>query len=392
MADGGAVWDEVLGGATRKAAKLRRARKSAVGGSAAPHLSRRRVQIIESLADQFVEARKAQTVAKDAASHPMAPYLVKAYALLNCLENCALANEDPDLKQLARDTLATVLPLLDPNPMVSIYLLLQPYRPFTEGPSTLIDERLIRYWDGRDAVPGADGKVDAAAGYIGYLDRASRLGADYAAVEHAVNDVRDAVEAEPPKHAIAKITDTYDMLQKLNMIGGVRGIFPQETYDVIKAEENAGMLLWMDSFRLTVGAKFDSICRAVFTRAVWTEFRTLVDSIYYDWSGTDYRRELTFMCPARTAAGVGTKFDLLEVYKFMNTSDFLCTPKPVSAVGAPSGSLDPRDDALYNRDGWTLARLCKISPDTCAKYTESLRAVNLAEQHRQDAAKARLAM
>ena len=382
------MWDEVLGGGSAARRRKQQQKKEKKGG-AAPHLSRRRVQIMESLAEQFVQARKEQAVSRDAAAHPMAPYLVKAYALLSCLENCARANEDPDLQQLAADTLATVLPLLDPNPMVSLYLLLQPYRPYTEGPDTLIDERLVKYWDGRDAVPDAGGRVDAAAGYLAFLDRASRFGADYAAIEHAVNDVRDAVEADLPKNSIAKITDVYDTLQKMNAIGGVRGVFPAETAAMLKADENKGMLLWMDSFRLEVGAKFDNICRSVFTKSVWADFRNLVDSIYYDWSGTKYRRELTFMCPARIAAGVGTKFDLLEVYKFMNTSDFLFTPKPVGAVGAPTGSLDPRDDALYNRDGWTLARLCKISPDTCAKYAETMRTVNLAEKHRQDALRAR---
>ncbi|NBR88166.1 MAG: hypothetical protein EBT61_22230, partial [Verrucomicrobia bacterium] len=148
------------GGAAKKRAAARK--KKATGGGARPQLSRRRVQIFETLADQFAQARRAAVLQKDPAADPIAPYLVKAYALLSCLENCAAANDDPDMRQAAGDTLRVVLPLLDPNPMVSLYLLLQPYRPVTDGPGTLICERLVMYWDGRDAVPDASGRVDAA--------------------------------------------------------------------------------------------------------------------------------------------------------------------------------------------------------------------------------------
>ena len=388
MADFGTHGEMTWGGAAKKRAAARK-KKATGGGAARPHLSRRRIQIFETLADQFAQARRAAVMQKDPAADPIAPYLVKAYALLSCLENCAAANDDPDLRQAASDTLRVVLPLLDPNPMVSLYIMLQPYRPVTDGPGTLICERLVSYWDGRDAVPDANGRVDAAAGYLSFLDRPARFGADHALVEHAVNDLRDTVEAALPKDSIATITAAYDNLQKMNAIGGVRNVFPAETAEVLRADENKGMLLWMDSFRLTVGASFDALCRCVFTQSAWQDFRRLVDSIYYDWSGTDYRRELTFMCPARISADVGTKFDLLEVYKWMNSSAFMSTPIPVAAFGGPSGSLDPRDDALYNRNGWVLERICKVSPDTCMKYAETLKAVSLAEQHRRDAAKAR---
>jgi len=251
----------------------------------------------------------------------------------------------------------------------------------------LISESLIEHWRGSPNIDKADTVVQE---YLSYFVRHPAC-ADSAVVEEAIDRVRQEIEQAPPAQAQSIILESYSVLQRENKIGGVSGVFPVPAFEVLSMPMYAGLLAWQDSFRMTIGASIDRIFHApIFDGAIEADFRALIASIAMNWSGTNYAQELTFL-NANASRIVGSKFDRLEQYKFVNSSDFLYRANEADQVGKPSGSLNPSDEELYNRNGWTLAWLCKIRPEVC-QNSPAFRDFMMAERHRAERMAARRVM
>jgi hypothetical protein len=328
------TWQQLTVGG---AAKGRRGRKKTGGSVFQYGTSEQRVRIAYQVAQNF----KRDFAQPDKPKH----YLRYMTSLLVCLKECG----DSQLAEEAKETLKKILPLLDLDPFISFYLILQPYRGIEMNP--LVSEDLISAWVAGHLtknIPEDDTAVKAL--YLGFFDsdlkdiyKAARI--DQGQVEEAIDRLRVDIDKKPPREARGEIDAAYDKLQATGKIGDVQAI-PVMTCKCLADCQ----LAWQDTFRITIGARFDTARR----RPNHEEFQKLLEFIYCSMPGNDFEGELTFLSESTMKYNVGSRFDLLMLYKFMNSSDFLYRANASTEAGAPSGTLDPSSDEIYNRNGYVM--------------------------------------
>lgn len=350
MAEEG-TWQQLTTGG---AAKGRRGRKK-TGGAGLFHYgtSEQRVRIAYLVAQNF----KRDYAQPDKPRH----YLRYMTSLLVCLKECG----DGQLTEEAKETLKKILPLLDLNPFISFYLILQPYRGLELNP--LVSEDLITAWVAGHLtknIPEDDAAVKAI--YLGFFDndlntiyKEARI--DQSRVEEEIDRLRVAIDKKPPREARGEIDAAYNKLQTSGKIGDVQAI-PAMTCKCLADCQ----LAWQDTFRITIGARFDAARR----RPNHEEFQKLLEFIYCSMPGNDFDCELTFLSDSAMKYNVGSRFDLLMLYKFMNSSDFLYRANASTQAGAPSGTLDPSSDEIYNRNGYVMRWMGNLS--TTASSAQAL--------------------
>jgi hypothetical protein len=332
MAEDEGDWSAMVGGAKGKA--RRRAAKK--GGSALYGASEQRIRVTYQAAQEF----KRDYSQTDKPKH----YLRYITSLLLCLKNCA----DADLADDAKDTLKKILPLLDLNPFISFYLVLQPYRGLELGP--LVSEELITCWMGTKCRNVPSDEKELVAAYLKFFDddlmavyKSANI--DQSRVEEAVDRLRVEIDSKAPRDARGHIEAAYDKLQQTGMIGGMKAL-PEATLKCLTECQ----LAWLDTFRMMIGARFDTARRQKGPE----EFQKMLEYIYCSMTGNDFERELTFLSEGVMKYNIGSRFDLLSLYKFMNSSDFLYRANASSQAGTASGTLDPSSDEIYNRNGYVM--------------------------------------
>ncbi len=284
------------------------------------------------------------------------PYLAKAVSLLNCLKA-----HRPDLY-------TAVLPLADPSPPVTFYLLVEPYK--TAGADFVLpDDALF----GPAGWNGAEVFGDAAAEYAAHLTAAPSADAaqgafvyrDRAAVVAAADAVRQQVTG-PKGGALNKLTtpkkvrDAYATLVGQNAIGGLQPVLPAATLALVPGCKK----LWQDEVRHVIHAHFEAL-RAAPGDAGVAEFAQLLDLLRTTWPGNDYAAEaqLTSLDRFKTLAVPNETFAALV--RFVNSSDFLYVPPTGAATPAPPSG--PYDLRVYDRGGAALAALRRsagtVNPD-----------------------------
>lgn len=281
-------------------------------------------------------------------------YLRYTTSLLKCLKECA----DGDLRDEAAATLKKVLPLLDLNPFISFYLLLQPYRNRESG--VLISEDLIKAWV-KGHITANLGAADALAMYLQFFDNDltkvyQEAGIDQSAVEEAIDRRRTEIDKQHPHEACNLILADYSKLEKTGMVGGVRAL-PDATLKCLAP----GQLAWQDTFRITIGIRFDA---ARCQKGV-EEFQKLIEYIYCSMPGYDYVREYTFLSDVAMKY-IKSRIELLTLYKFMNSSDFLYRANASTEAGIIGGSLDPTSEEVFNRNARAKRMLDKLSESPSA--------------------------
>ena len=327
-----------LGGA-KKAGRRRRAVKGGQDGLRGT--SELRVRI----AYTAIQAFKADYDKPERAYH----YLKYTTSLLKCLKD-ECAKDDSK-------TFEAVLPLVDLCPMVSFYLLLQPYRQLESG--CLISEELIQAWAPRLTKDVAEmTNAQAVAAYLSFFDvdlKAVYLkcGIDQAAVEVAIDSQRQMVTK--PLEARSKIIEMYKKFQTTGKIGEQQAL-PKATIELIGQCHDESFLMWADTFRATISTLFETARR---TRGV-EAFQKMIEYLYCSMPCQKCCDELTFLSDS-VASCVAPRDFLLGLYKFMNSSDFEYRANTTDQVGDAAGSRDPKDDEIFNRN------------ERCMKWLKSIK-------------------
>ena len=283
------------------------------------------------------------------------PYLGKVVSLLNFLRA-----RNPDM-------LLKVMPVLDFDPTVCFYLLLEPYK--TRG-EYLIDEEVIfgpGGWNGADiysedaaveyraffaAIPAqqgmtaTDGQTGAPA--IPFVFR------DHAAVAAQVDITRQQVNAKTPRDMAKVVQDAYVTLATANTIQGMGPILPDSTHRALPGSKK----LWQDEVRFIVYEALQTMRSGPYDTAV---FAGIVRDLRFRWPGNDYGAELCLTNPADIQTSVGPRQELIMLTKFVNSTDFFYMPAAPSAVGGAWGSMDPTDWAVYNRSASAAANLGRVA-------------------------------
>jgi hypothetical protein len=265
------------------------------------------------------------------------PYLAKSVSLLNFL------------KVTHPDVFTAVLPMVDYSPLVTFYLLLEPYK--TQGTYIIPDVILF----GPSGWCGASAYTDALAEYKAFFGASAgqATGQKMPYVFSAPDAVSSRIDAERQKQGGGrpnpqKVQAAYMTLVTKNTIdesSPLRPVFPEGTLAALPG----GKKQWQDEFRFVVGEAAIAMCnKPVFDLH---DFQAMVQDLEVAYPGNNYDSEFSFF---RTGA---SRSDVLLLAKFINSTDFLYVPVPPNMAAISRGSMKLDDYTVYNRNAWSLAVL-----------------------------------
>lgn len=268
------------------------------------------------------------------------PFLAKSVSLLAFLKA-----KHPDI-------LASVLPVIDYSPVVTFYLLLEPYK--TSGAFMIPDGILFSAadgWNGADIYQDAVGEFKAFFDMAGQTD-AAKVFSDHAGVVQASDLLRQQtiIPASNKMALVKAVRDAYDKLEKANSIGGLSPIFPASTLALL----GGGKKYWQDEFRFIISEVTKVLyanARASTNMYNPADWQACLSTIRNQLPGNDYVKEPKLLDMVEMKSNVAPTADFYELRKFANSTDFLYVPSPGGMVGGYMGSADdPTDDAIYNRN------------------------------------------
>ena len=272
------------------------------------------------------------------------PYLAAVVSLLRFLQ------------AKAPDAFLAVLPILDYDPVISFYLLLEPYK--AQGDLLLAEGLLFGdgAWNGTiaygDAVADYESIIRSAAGRTDAV-ATDRQGApcvpmvfrDRARVAAAVDKVRMAITALSPRQGADAVKQHYATLAGENRILDVSPVLPDATNAALAGERK----LWQDEFRFFVHAALEPLRQ----QYVSADFAALVHDLREVRPGNSYAKEISLLNTEDLKSSVAPNADMMLIKQFVKSTDFLYTPPAPEAVGGAWGGgvgSDPREDAVFNRN------------------------------------------
>lgn len=273
------------------------------------------------------------------------PYLAKAVSLLNFLKA-----QQPAL-------FAAVLPMIDPNPAVTFYLLVEPYK--TVGGDYVIGDEVLF---GPNGWKGAEVFGDAVSEYLGFFapnPSGPLASKDYPQVMAMADTLRQQITGDASQinkiSTPKKVRDAYEKLASSNSIAGLAPIFDKSTLAILPGTKK----LWQDEFRHVIHAQFEYILAlpdynapGAMGRSMGTnELAQLVDLLRLTWPGNNYSDEagLASLKELQTLAVPTDMF--LALMRFINSSDFLYVP-PTGSGGAASTSFPLGMAEPYSRKAY----------------------------------------
>lgn len=334
-----AVWNITAGRLPLTGAEYQRPRRGRTEGGARHArmggngpLSKR-ATFAATVEEEFDNCMKADgCMAKD-------PYLAKSVSLLDFLRE-----KHPDIFQ-------TVLPLIDWNPIITFYLLIEPYK--TAGEHIIPDGILFGDggWNGAETFTDAVSEYKKIFESLRSADSQAYVFRDHASVVQAVDLIRQQVMSINDKMSLVRlIKDHYNKLASNNSIGGLTPIYPDNTLALLRN----GKKLWQDEFRFIVCCLTKQLyanARATPSKYSTQEWASLVRTLRNDYPGNNYEAEETMVKKLEMKSNVSPTEDFLMLQKFGNSTDFLYTPAPEGMVGGYMGAEDdPTDMAVYNRN------------------------------------------
>lgn len=232
------------------------------------------------------------------------------------------------------DVYTTVLPILDRDPAVSFYLLIEPYKKLKHGDHYLIPNSILfgaKGWDGASVSAQTITEFENHFKQIGEMSVASATdGAGNFVVPYAFADAsftRGAIDAvrldligdTGDKANIAttpeRVHAVYETLGMHNKINDVHPVFPNSTIKAIHGTKK----LWQDEFRFIIHNKFKALREDLeYSEEAYQNLRA---SLRFTLPGTDYSNELSIT--KRNKTSVNPHEELVQLIKFITSSDFL---------------------------------------------------------------------
>lgn len=271
------------------------------------------------------------------------PYLARVVSLLHFLRA-----SHPDVLQ-------AVLPLIDYNPIVTYYLLLEPYK---RTGNFILDDGILfgsSGWNGAEMFTDAVAEYKAFFGMLGSeTGSPAKVFSDHAGIVRAVDHIRQSsvLTATDRLSLPRAIEKAYANLVDNNTIDGQTPIYPDGTLALLRTP---GKKIWQDEFRFVVSAKtqplFDAARSSSGNRYDSADWEAVVRLVRSERPGNDYANEASLIGKVLMKSNVGPTADFAELSMFGKSTDFLYTPAPEGMVGGYIGSGDdPTDMAVYNRN------------------------------------------
>lgn len=273
-----------------------------------------------------VETAYAACVEKDGCRSAN-PYLGSVVSLLNYLK----ANN--------ADTLQAVLLMIDYEPVIAFYLLVEPYR----ANGHIISDDIIAAWNNvvmySDAVAEYKAFFESLAGQtvagaattpLAFCGRARLI----EKTDLIRQDIGEEIRAVSDG-----VNNAYVTLTTANQIHGCGPVLPAAT---LALYSNNQLKLWQDMFRYCTHKKLCDLRAYPFNRRSFAE---LVEKIS-TWQSTGALP----MGDLKQASGdIVSRFKLIELWCFVNSYDFLYIPSGSASVGPKMGDGSPKAEEPLNR-------------------------------------------
>ena len=288
------------------------------------------------------------------------PYLTHAVSLLNFL------------KTSHSDQLVKVLPIIDRDPAVTFYLLIEPYK--TSGSEYILPNSILfgdTGWNGAEIYEGAVSEFKKFFEMIGQENSPSSenrqsgsptvpyVFRDTQFVRSAIDNVRLQIIGDDGRHANKVNTpkavhSVYEMLITENSIGGAQPIMPDDTLRALPGTKK----LWQDELRFILHAAMQTIRdMPVYNQ---NEFAEVIRMLRNQRPGNNYSNESNLSNLELLQHNVAPQSEFAMLVKFINSTDFLYIPVSAAKVGGAWGEvpiasgqqvfLDPRDLRVYNAE------------------------------------------
>lgn len=211
------------------------------------------------------------------------------------------------LKENSEDSYNLVQPLLDYDPAVSFYLLLEPYK--VKGDYLLNDDDLKGF---ESAIIVKDLRTD-------FLDHFKNF--DNGVISSSRMKLMRACEGDA-RSAPKVVNDAYTKFDAENKFGDDdTPVLPQATYEAVKN----GKKMWQDEFRYVMHNAFKQI-RFASTMDFKSDFDELKRMLEHDMCGNDYKHELSVLDINKIKASLRPRDDICDVIKFANEMYFMYVP------------------------------------------------------------------
>jgi hypothetical protein len=267
------------------------------------------------------------------------PFLAKVVSLLNFL------------RAKYPEVCAAVFPVIDYDPVVSFYLLLEPYK--TSGEYLIADDVLYgpAGWNAIEVYSNAVAeftalfamKVEGAAERAAVASQVDRVRADL--LRNLQGSWRQLPQA---------VLNAYSELVSNNSIAGMGAILPEATRQLLAS----GKKLWQDEFRHILHAALQGVHQAaVFTPDI---FNSIVALVRTNWPGNNYASETIMTNLANLRTDVSPRFEITALAKFVNSTDFLYLPAAADLVGSWGSAASAPEESVYNRNAVALANLNRV--------------------------------
>ena len=259
-------------------------------------------------------------------------------SLLAHLKNCC---SDP----AAKLAFATILSVLDRNPLVAWCILVEPFR----NGDHLLPDSVWRTWDQRDADP-----VEATRRKIKFFESpqdavtvslpeisGAKIFSQPDQVEAAVEACREAIMTRAASSNPCQLmSDAYENSLSKNRLGSVDNIWP----DGVCAVLGNGRKLWQDALRGKVKCCF--VEQTSFAASASAACSIVSEAL----PGQDFLGEFMSVCGGAGQIAVkGPIYDTIS--KNLNSKDFYAFPRQTSKLSStPSIHERPTDRPVFNAD------------------------------------------
>jgi len=306
------------------------------------HLNSRQVLAtnVESEFDRCMRADRCRS--KD-------PYISYSVSLLNFLKT-----HHPSI-------FAAVSPVVDRDPAVTFYILVEPYK--TRG-EFLLPEHVLFGPTGWNGAAIYENGVSEFAAFFEALPHHSAASAedrssgepvvpfiyrDVGFLRSAVDNIRLGIIGEDGRRANRvstpkQVRQVYETLITQNSVGGAQPILPDATVRILPGAKK----LWQDELRFVLHSALEQIRRMPVYEA--HDFGEVVRMLRFNRPGNDYGRESTLSSASELGASVAPTQEFSLLLKFINSTEFLYFPVPREKVGGDWGEIPTTVDGGDSKD------------------------------------------
>lgn len=272
------------------------------------------------------------------------PYLSHVVSLLNFL------------KLHHKTVLNSILPLIDRDPIVTFYLLLEPYK--TTNDHLLGDVLLFgaKGWNGAQIYEGA---VEEFYQYFNDLgdateesatDRAGHktiplIFSNVGMVRRNIDITRIALLGHEGdrvnKIATPQAVRTfYEILSSTNTIADAHCVFPDDTLRQVPKLKK----LWQDELRFVLHAALQELRHRPYSKET---YETILKMLRFDRRGDDYARESSLTDALRLHNNIAPQAEFELMLRFINSSDYLYIPVTREHITSHWGDVPVTDASQF---------------------------------------------